>query len=332
MRPTPGTYALGFLLLVTLTSVFAISFFPAAGRAVSVVGLAAALAVILSGGAIALRTSGPMGRPRVRDAVVAALAALATLYLARVLGLTVLVAAALVATALGVAMLEDGPLDARAGTAGYTGGFVGLMSPNVTIGWYWVVLAGLVSGVLWSLIASSALVGAGGRMGTTAFMASASIYHVADLLGDRGNALLVPPVEGLAHWSVVPVGCTATLVAWLLMNRLGWSLPMASGLTSLAVCGGLAIWGPPTLKVVLAAAWYGGTAVGATAVARLPNAAWVAVAGLAYSALMLRFRGPLDGHVGVIGATGLMGVLGAIAIREVLQRAATRLPGQPRVA
>ncbi len=53
---------------------------------------------------------------------------------------------------------------------------------------------------------------------------------------------------------------------------------------------------------------------------------------LLYGGLILRFAGPLEGHVGIIGVTGLMGVLGIIAVRRGLQALAARLPGQPRVA
>jgi len=332
VRPTAGTYVLGLGMLVTLALVFVRSFLSEAAGALPVAVLFVALLVVIAGGVMALRTSAPPGRVRVVDVITATAAATATLYLVRRLDVPPLVAASFVATALGIAMLGDGPLDGVSGTAGYSGAFVGLVAPTVTVPAYWVVLAGAAAGVLWSLVARSALAGCGGRMGTTAFMASVVVYQLATLLGERGAVVLVPPVDGLAHWAVVPTGVVSALLTWLLMNRRGWSLPMASGLTSLVVCGSLAMWGPPSIAVVVATAWYGGTAVGATAAPRLPNAAWVGLAGLAYGALMLRFTGPLEGHVGVIGAMGLMGVLGMIAIRGGLQAVASWLPGKPRVA
>lgn len=332
MTPTRGTYVLAALLLFTITWVFAVTLIAQAAHVASMAALSAALAVILVGGVMTLRTSGPMPRARAVDVLTATIATLANLYLCRVLEVPPLVASALVITVIGVAMLPGGPLDARSGMAGYTGGFVGLLTPTVTLGWYWVVLAGAVAGVLWSLIAPSAFVGVGGRMGATAFMASVGVYQAADLLGDRGTAVLLPPPGGIAHWAVVPIGATSALVVWLLMNRLGWSLPMASGLSSLAVCGCLAMWGPPALGDLFAAVWFGGNAVGAVMAWRLPNAGWVAVAGFAYGVMMLRFQGPLQGHVGVIGSIALMAEFGTIAVRRALQALAPRLPGQPRVA
>lgn len=332
MRPGTGTYVLGGLMLLTLAWVFAASFLSGPRQTIVHAALLAVLAMVLAGGMIVLRLSKRLPRGRLVDVVVGAVTAFATLYLSRVLEVPPLVAASMVAVAVGVAMLGDGPLDPRSGAAGYSGAFVGIMPPTVTIGWYWVVLAGAVAGLLWTFIGPSVLDGAGGRMGTVAFMASIPVYLAADILHDRGNAPLLPPISGLAHWAVVPTGCIAALVTWLLMYRLGWSLPMASGLTSLFVCGGLVLWGPPALQVAVGATWYGGTAVGGTAATRLPNAAWIGLTGLAYGGLMLRFSGPLQGHVGVIGATGLMAVLGIVAARRVLQRAARRLAGQPRVA
>ena len=331
-RPTAGTWLLGGLMLGVLVLVFVETYLLQPRALYAWLGLLGAFVVVLAGGLIALRASGPPGRVRLVDVVTAAVASAATLLLVRGLDIPPLVAAAAVATVIGVAMLGDGPLDAIAGGAGYAGGFVGLVAPTVTIALFWVVIAGALAGVLWGLIATSAFAGCGGRMGTSALIASILVYQAARLVGEQGDAVLLPPVDGLAHWAVVPTGCVATLVTWLLMYRRGWSLPMASGLTSLVVCGGLAMWGPDSVQLVLATAWYGGTAVGRTGANRLPNAGWVALAGLAYGALMLRFEGPLQGHVGIIGATGLMGVLGVIAVRRALQVVAPFLPGKPRVA
>ena len=171
-----------------------------------------------------------------------------------------------------------------------------------------------------------------GVIGATAFMASVGVYQAADLLGERDIPSLLPPPGGLANWAVVPIGATSALVVWLLMNRLGWSLPMASGLSSLRVCGGLALWGPPPVAASFATVWFGGNAVGAVAAWRLPNAGWVAVAGLLYGVMILRFQGPLQGHVGAIGSFALMGEFGTIALRRGLQALAQGLPGQPRVS
>lgn len=332
VRPTPVTYVLAALMVATMVLVYVASFLNPASSRLAWLGLLAFLVVVLIGTAVALRTWGPPGPVRLVDVIASTSAAAMTLLLIRDLGIPALVAAAIVATSLGVAMLDGGPLDTVAGTAGYAGVFVGLVDPSVTIPLYWVLIAGALVGVLWGLISPALFRGAGGRMSTAAFMASILVYQVADVLGERGGAEMLPPVDGIAHWAVVPAGAVSALVTWLLVYRRGWSLPMASGVTSLLVCGSLALWGPPAIEVVVGTSWFGGTAVGRTDATQLPGAAWVGLAGLAYGAMMLRFEGPLQGHVGVIGVLGLMAVMAVIALIRGVDALTPRLSRKPRVA
>ncbi len=70
----------------------------------------------------------------------------------------------------------------------------------------------------------------------------------------------------------------------------------------------------PVPQATLDVAFFGGTFVGGSATRRLPDAGWVGIAGLIYGGLMLYFRGPLTGHVGVMGAAGTVACLITAAV------------------
>lgn len=317
MRPTAGTYALGALVLVSMAAMYVLSFVLGSEPLPLIAVLCISVFAVV-GTVVVLRTSLPVRRPRAVDAVAGFIGADAALFLAREMGIPQLVAGALVAVAFGVAALPGGPLDSLAAAAGYTGAFVGLITPSITLGWYWVVIAGTAAGVLWSVIGPSVLSGVGGRMGVVGFMASAGIYAFADLLGDEHNATLLPQVNGLAHAAVIPVGAAAAVITWTLVNRAGWGFNLASGLPALAVCGVIAMSGMGAVGAVLATAFFGGTFVGGASLARVSSAGWMMLTGAIYGAFMLHFEGPLQGHVGVVGVTGTIACLSVVGLQRVV--------------
>jgi len=319
MRPTRLTIALGVLVMMSLAAMYVLAFVLGAEPIPLVLVVVVALFTIF-GAVAALRTSRAVSRPRLVDILVATAATGASLFLTREMGMRPLVAAAMIAVLLGVAALDDGPLDGMSSSAGYSGAVVGLLAPSITIAGYWVVAAGAVAGLLWSLIGPAVFDGVGGRMGVVAYMGSAAIYPIADLVGANHNAVIIPSVGGMAHAAIIPIGAIAAVVIWVLVNVRGWGFVLSSGLTSLIVCGviGMSDMGP--LEPVLAAAWFGGTLVGSTSPERLPNPAWLALAGALYGAFMLHFQGPLQGHVGVIGATGTIACLAVIGLHGLVVR------------
>lgn len=322
VRPTPWTYALGAITLASLAAMYVVAFvLGAEPLPLGIVVLAGALACV--GAAAAVRASLPLVRPRAGDLIAGAAAAAMTLLFTRGMGVPALVAVSLVAILLGVMASRQGFLDRTAQGAGYAGAFVGLIAPGITLHTAWVVLAGAVAGLLWSVIGPCVLPGVGGRLGLVAFMASAGMYWVAGALGHESGALLAPGVDGLTHMAMVPVAAAGAIVTWVLIERAGWDFALASGLTSLAVCGVIDLSMASGLAPVLGSAWFGGTMVGLSVPERLPTAGWVLLAGLAYGAFMLHFEGPLTGHVGVIGATATIGVfvsMGACHGVEALAR------------
>lgn len=332
MRPNAGTYVLATAMFVAMLVVYVTSFIAASNIWLRVV--AAALGIFaLVGTWLAVTSSHPASRPRLMDATCALIATLATFFLARDLGVQPVLAASIVLLSFGLSAQPLGLVDDRAARAAFAGTFVGLIGPSITVPWYWVALSGVIAGLLWSMAGPTTMPGFGGRIGLAAFMGSAIAYEIADFFNGRGNLALVPPTDGLPTWSVVPVGVASALVTWTLCNRTNLNYVTCVGLPALVVSCGIAL--SPTLGregAVLATAWLGGAALAGTALSRLPNAAWIFVAGLLYAGLMVRFTGPYQGHAGAIGVLALIAELGAFGLRRALQRVAPWLPGKPRVA
>ena len=320
--PSPAVLLLSLVMAIGLGFLYAASFFritdPAMLAMVVTIGV-----LLIAGIAITTVTSKEVGRARAIDVLTSVAAAAATLFMARSMGMPVIVAASCTAIVVGFMAVPGQAFDANAAGAGYSGAFVGMMSSDVMVNPYWVMGAAVLAGVLWSLIGPAVWDGVGGRMGAVAYIGAAGVYIAADLMGAVADRPLTAGLDGLAHAAVVPIGCAAALVTWVLIQRMGIPFVLASGLTSLAVCGVLAL----TLadSAPLAAAWFGGSFVAGGSTGRLPNAGWVGAGGLVFGILTFHFSGPIAGHVGVLGATATIATLavGAVewfALAPVVQR------------
>lgn len=332
MTPSRWTWIVGTACLLSLAGMYAAAFvYGAEPLPLSLVIIAGLLAI--TGAWVGLRTSTPVHRPRVRDVFASAIATTLALLLTREMGVPPLIAVSLVAVTTGMMAAPRGPLDHLARGSAYVGAFVGLLAPSVTVPSSWVVLSGALGGLLWSVIGPDVYHGVGGRLGLVAFMASSAVYWVAAVLGYESDAVLLPEVDGMAHMAMLPIGAAGAIVTWVLIHRLGWDFTIASGLTSLLVCGAIDLSSMGDLTAVLATAWFGGTMVGLSLPQRLPNAAWVMAAGTIYGGYMLHFEGPLQGHVGVIGATATIAVfvtMGALrGLAAVSPRVAVRRSMRP---
>ena len=323
MRHTLVKYLLVAATLASLAAMYAVAFVVGA-EPLPLAIVVVALILAVTGATIAVRASVAVPRPRVSDIAAAAAATALCQLLCRDMGIPALVTVSIVAIMIGMMTAPIGPLDVRSEGAAYVGAFVGLLAPSITIPAGWVLLAGAASGLLWSLISLYVLPGIGGRLGLVAFMGSAFIYWLASAFGYEHNAVLVPEVQGIAHMAMIPIGGVAAVLTWLLVQRRGWDFALASGITSLLVCGGVYLSGMGPVAPVLATAWFGGTMVGLSTPERLPNAGWVMGAGMMYGAYMLHFEGPLTGHVGVIGATGTIAVFIAMGALRVVTWLAPR--------
>jgi len=331
MKPNAGTYVLAAAMFIGIVMVYVTSFTYAPTIYMRVVATLLGL-VGLVGVWLAVASSHPPARVRAMDVATGLVGTMATFLLARELGVQPVVAVSLVLVALGIAQSRR-VIDFPATCSGFAGGFVGLIGPSVTVSWWWVALSGAIAGTLWSMVGPAVMPAFGGRIGLMAFLGSAIAYGIADFLGGRGDADLLPPTDGLPTWAVVPVGITGALVTWLLRNRTDLNYMFCVGLPALAVSAVIALApGLGSQGAVMASAWLGGAALAGTALTRLPNAGWIFVAALLYSGLMVRFTGPFQGYAGAIGVLAFIGELGTFGLRRTLQRLAPRLPGKPRVA
>ena len=315
-RPSVITLVLGAAILVSLVFLYVDGLWArAVGPDVVFVALVGGLALL--GFALSLITSLPSRRPRARDVTLGLMGAVSAQFLTRELDMPVLVAIGVIGCALGIAALPSGPLDFMASAAGYTGVFTGLLQPGPTLPWAWVVVAGLLAGVLFSVIGPAVLPGVGARMGAVAFLVGSVVYWCAERTGTDAPSLLPVDTTAFSNWALLPVGMAGALVTWALTHRTTMPFVLASGLPLLAVCGVMCV-ALPDQMAVLGCAWSGGTLIASAAPERLPTAFWVGLAGVVYGALMLHFGGPLTGHVGVLGATGTIACLATAALEWLL--------------
>lgn len=322
--PSVATVLLGLLLLATLTYLYVDAFWGGTGPVdAALVAIAALLALV--GFTMTLATSLPAKAPRRGDIVVATAGTAFALLLTRNMEMPLLVAVGVIGLALGVASLPGGPLDAAAAGCGFTGMFTGLVGPSVNLPWHWVMIAGVVSGVLFSVIGPAVLSGVGARMGTVAFLAGSGVYLLARVAGEHPSPVIPPPIGALTHWSVLPIAMAGALVTWALTWRTPVPFVMAAGAGALLVCGAMAV-ALPELSDVLGSAWVGGSLIGSATPARLPTALWIGLAGIIYGALMLHFEGPLTGHIGVLGATATVACLAVAGIEWLIHAPGIRVP------
>lgn len=316
-RPSPATLILGLALFAALAYLFIDGFWLRVGSVADLVFVAVVGVLALLGFALSLITSRPARWPRVVDVLLAVAAAIFAQFLTREMRIPVLVAMGITGCILGVAALPGGPLDFMSSAAGYTGMFTGLLQPGPTLPWTWVVLAGALAGVLFSVIGPAVLPGVGARMGAVAFLAGSAVYVVAEWTGSAAPPILPGNATGFMNGAMVPVGMAGALVTCALTRRTTMPFVLASALPSLIVCGVMNVALPDSVPV-LGSAWVGGTLIASAAPERLPTAFWIGLAGIVYATLMMHFGGPLNGHVGVLGATATIACLAVAAAEWVL--------------
>jgi len=156
VRRTVWTYALAAVTLGSLIAMYVVAFIIGAEPLpLAIVVIAIILATI--GALVAVRDSLRVPRPRMADAA----------------------ASVCTAVIIGMMVAPRGPLDVRSECSAYTGAFVGLLAPAVAVPFGWVLLAGGLAGLLWSVIGPYVLPGVGGRLGLVALMGSSFVYWLA---------------------------------------------------------------------------------------------------------------------------------------------------------
>ncbi len=200
----------------------------------------------------------------------------------------------------------------------YVGVFAGTGSSVILHGATWVLLAGLLAGLVWSLI-PDAWSGVGGKMGFTAFFGAGTAELLSEHLAGNRPGRLPMQVIDLGHDMAVPVAAVAAVVTRRLMWRYALPAVAASALPTAFVAAGLFGFRVP-LAAPLAAAWFGGSFVGMTQVTRIPTDMGIAATGALLGVVLLRLQSRMVGWGGVLGATACTCVLAGIGLSALARR------------
>lgn len=307
--PRPLTLLMAGMVLVFYIDAFLV------GAPVHLALLFILLGVLVLVGFVHHADHGPIGTIRATTPLIAALAALAVLGLTRGLPWPVVVAAALVGSAGGLAEASARQRLAGLGAAVYCGAFAGMTSELVLVHPAGVLLAGAVAGLLLELLQSS-WAGIGGKLGSAAFLAVLGACGVALALGRLGPGMRLHSYSPGERLAVVLVALLAPQITQRLSygktGGHGTGTVLGSALPSLLA----GVMMPPQL----AAVWMGGSFVGMSAPARLaPHPRLLLLAmGLLYALFSLGFEPTLAGIGGDLGATTAMAVFAVLGLRRLL--------------
>jgi hypothetical protein len=262
-------------------------------------------------------TSVPSAIPLLLDDVIhVVLGALAVQLAIRSGGLSAVQAAPLVG---GLAWLSAriGLLDQRVLPASlYCGAFAGATSSHVLPGTPWVILAGFVAGIIYSL-ARHFWVGIGGKLGTIAFAATALTVMLARLAGWNHRDPAGTLVDGSLLWAVFAVAIVAAPVTFWLSEHCKFGAVCASAVPSALLALGLhllsASWQVKMLPLV--ATWAGASFAGMTSMERVAGRYWMLpLLGLIFAFLFVGLRPRVHGFGGLLGTTALVSVLAGLGL------------------
>jgi hypothetical protein len=233
---------------------------------------------------------------------------------ARVFGISSVLAAALVGIAAGTLPKVFPAIPAATMIPLYVGAFAGMTSPVVLLGPQWLIIAGILTGCVWS-IARDAWHGIGGKMGTIAFAGVAVTSIIASLTGNHAGRPSVPDYTMEQGATVVIVSVAAAgITHWLSYSRhLG---PVLGSAVPIAVMAMVAFTLHPSLNLTddtFITAWFGASLVGITHPARLQRR-WLSltVMSVVFAILLLQFQSRLAGIGGDSGATAAAAVIAVI--------------------
>lgn len=240
----------------------------------------------------------------------------------RELGLSAVFSAATVGVVAGLASRFVRRVSDADAAALYVGAFAGMTSPVVLLGPGWLVLAGLITGLLWSIV-REAWVGVGGKMGTVTFAGVALTALLSLALGTGASHTSPPQYAPALELAVLGTSiASALLTHWLAYSR-SWGPVLGSAAPSAIV---FAVFVGVSQAVALpndalAAAWFGASFVGMTARARTGGSWWLVGAMAAtFGALLVLFQAHLAGLGGDLGATASAAVIAVIGARTLVQR------------
>lgn len=190
----------------------------------------------------------------------------------------------------------------KVGAEIYTGSFVGMCSKVIAPQFSWLLLAGMIAGLIYYL-SRHVLVGFGGKLGTTAFT---SVILVTLMVG----AKLPSPTPQTSEftWTIVLSAALAAGLTWLLADYKKLGAVCASSIVGLI--GGFAL----PLLIPMAGSYHAtavfcASFVGMVSRERMPKL-WMVVLAGAVAGAIFQFSASLFGGIG--------GKLGTIALASVL--------------
>lgn len=203
----------------------------------------------------------------------------------------------------------------------YVGAFAGMTSPVVLLGTGWLVLAGLVTGLLWS-VARDAWDGIGGKAGTIAFAGVGITTLLAFVTGASDGAAPLTPYAPLAQIAILGVSLASALATHAIAYRLRLGAVLGSALPLLVVVV-LTLGISQAVEFpndALIAAWFGAGFVGMTAPHRLRGWWMLPAMALTFGVLLIAFTAHLSGLGGDLGATASAAVIAVIGARAISDR------------
>jgi hypothetical protein len=267
------------------------------------------------------RDAGHLERSRIEDPVLSLIGSLGALTLMRGADVAPILAATVTGVVGGLSVRwVKGARDYH-GAPLYVGAFVGITAPQVFHSFWWVVAAGVLAGVVWS-VSRDAGVGVGGKMGTMALVSTVGVSLVAQALHQRGPGAPALDAHGFVVAAFVVGGVAASLTFYM-SHPLRWGAVLGSSVptASFALLMNLlpAAW--RAHGEVLSYFWYGSSFVGMTTPARLTRpVVAIPLAGLLFTWLALRFGPYFSGLGGTAGVTALVAVFASRGAQAITRR------------
>jgi hypothetical protein len=244
------------------------------------------------------------------------LGALAVQLAIRTGGMTAVQGAAIVG-ALAWLSGRIGLLDQRVLPASlYCGAFAGMTSSYVLPSISWIVLAGIMAGIIYSL-ATHFWVGIGGKLGAIAFAGTALTVMSARLMGWNPAHPAASPIDGLWLLAVFGVAIVAAPVTFWLSEPCKFGAVCASAVPSALLALSINLLSPEwqAKMLPLAAAWFGASFAGMTSMERLAGRYWMLpLLGLIFGFLCAGWGPRALGFGGLLGMTALVSVLAGLGL------------------
>lgn len=264
-------------------------------------------------------------RPRLVDVGLAIAATLAVSAAVREAGLTPVLAASLMGVVAAVVSMLHSRVSAAAVPL-YCGAFAGMTSALVLADWPSVAIAGLVAGVLVSLLRAT-WDGVGGKLGLLAFGGVYVTALAARALGTIGAGAPVLELDRADRLAIVAVPPIAATVTWALRHRglspvLASAAPTAIFTIAVLLLDHRAPFGHQMILSVtpLCVAWFGGSFIGMTAPGRVGGRLWpLLIAATLFGVLQIGFKPKIAGFGGDFGASAVVAVLAAIGLVELVR-------------